>query len=94
MSIAHAGKHLVRQNNLPSKLRAPCRGDTRPARGSKLTLLSQRGENRFARTVDGYHPSIRAHVTALGFGSHELELEVQKTHEASHVILIVDTDNI
>ena len=27
-----------------------CRGDTRPARGSKLTLL--------ARTVDGYHPSI------------------------------------
>ena len=31
-----------------------CRGDTRPARGSKLTLLSY----RFARTVDGYHPSI------------------------------------
>ena len=31
-----------------------CRGDTRPARGLKLTLLSQRG---FARTVDGYHPS-------------------------------------
>ena len=27
-----------------------CRGDTRPARGSKLTLLSK-------RTVDGYHPS-------------------------------------
>ena len=32
-----------------------CRGDTRPARGSKLTLLSQL---LFARTVDGYHPSI------------------------------------
>ena len=34
-------------------LRYSCRGDTRPARGSKLTLLSK----RFARTVDGYHPS-------------------------------------
>ena len=33
-----------------------CRGDTRPARGSKLTLFSK----RFARTVDGYHPSSQA----------------------------------
>ena len=35
-----------------------CRGDTQPARGSKLTLLSKR-EKRFVRTVDGYHPSIQ-----------------------------------
>ena len=34
-------------------------------------------------------------VTALGFGTHDddHELEVQKT-EASHVIPIVDTDNL
>ena len=30
-----------------------CRRDTRPARGSKLTLLSL-----LARTVDGYHPQL------------------------------------
>ena len=41
----------------PKAARAPshdfkirCRGDTRPARGSKLTLLSK-------RRIDGYHPS-------------------------------------
>ena len=34
-------------------LSLPCHGDTRPARGSKLTLLSQR--------VDGYHPSKNNH---------------------------------
>ena len=45
---------------------AGCRGDTRPARGSKLTLLSQR-EN--ARTVDGYHPSMGQDVTgAISLG--------------------------
>ena len=33
-----------------------CRGDTRPARGSKLTLLSRLPFYRFAGTVDGYHP--------------------------------------
>ena len=39
-------------------LKADCRGDTRPARGSKLTLLSRlRFSLSFARTVDGYHPS-------------------------------------
>ena len=38
-----------------------CRGVTRPARGSKLTLLSLRF-SRFARTVDGYHPSTHFHI--------------------------------
>ena len=36
-----------------------CRGDTRLARGSKLTLFSQRG---FAKTVNGYHPSNTLHI--------------------------------
>ena len=37
------------------KALSQCRGDTRPARGSKLTLL--------ARTVDGYHPSSKAQAS-------------------------------
>ena len=52
-------RHSCKQRNSSAKTniyKSPrrtlsCRGDTRPARGSKLTLLS------FARTVDGYHPS-------------------------------------
>ena len=42
-----------------------CRGDTRPARGSKLTLLSKRLNARFARTVDGYNPSSHATLNVL-----------------------------
>ena len=48
----------ARASGLPRFARTGCRGDTRPARGSKLTLLSQ----RFARTVDGYHPSIERDI--------------------------------
>ena len=48
--------HRAEQGRIEDAARdGPCRGDTRPARGSKLTFLS-----RFARTVDGYHPSRRA----------------------------------
>ena len=52
-----------------------CRGDTRPARGSKLKLTARslRGSKLtlfshcFARTVDGYHPSIPAAASQLKF---------------------------
>ena len=43
-------------------MKKSCRGDTRPARGSKLTLLSK----RFARTVDGYHPSKKGARKKIG----------------------------
>ena len=46
-----------------------CRGDTRPARGSKLTLLEAYASlYRFARTVVGYHPSTIQLLFHVAFG--------------------------